>query len=203
MKTTGKFSVGAFGPVAALVCLLCASNVRGEVLFYAPFDGSLDAAISKGNGKGAFSPPPGRPEAKPVFVEGLRGKAIEIGSGCRVTYGARGNMNAQRGAIAFWAKRAGPKPEGRYTFQLGGWSNADKSWVMLYRWEWFDGVNMLHGKGGSGDIGLQLPGDGDDGQWHFFVFTWDGARRAATWTGRAAGEANGRTSPCRTPCPSG
>jgi hypothetical protein len=47
--------------------------------------------------------------------------------------------------------------------------------VQIYHWEWFAGVAVLHGKGGAGDVPpLHLPNDGDDGQWHFYAFTWDG-----------------------------
>ena len=126
-------------------------------------------------------------------------RRLQLSPGSSVTYEAKANMNAKRGTVTFWAKRASPKPEGRYTFQLGGWTNADNTWVWLYRWEWFDTVNILHGKGGTGDIGLQLSGDGDDGQWHFFAFTWDAPGHVATWMGRRAGRRSARTSPCSNP----
>lgn len=162
--------------VAVAFLILARPCLALEVLFHAPFDGSVDAKAAKGDPKGKFYPPQGKPDSQPVFTDGIVGKALDIGAGggCRVVYEAKDNLHNDRGSISFWARRTGPKPEGRYTFHLGGWSNTDGTWVFLYRWEWYSGVNMLHGRGGSGDIKLEVPGDGDDGNWHFFVFTWDG-----------------------------
>ncbi|MBM4033609.1 MAG: hypothetical protein FJ291_17740 [Planctomycetes bacterium] len=166
----------------ALSAALCLGGFARavEVLFYAPFDGGVDAKAAKGDPKGKFQAPRGKPDAQPVFGDGIAGKALDIGTGCRVDYAAGANVRSDRGSISFWTKRAGPRPEGRYTFNLGGWSNADGSWVLLYRWEWFSGVVMLHGRGSSGDAKLELPGDADDGNWHLIVFTWDG-ERARGW----------------------
>jgi len=162
--------------VCSLLMMIVGQAARGEVLFHVPFDDSVDAILARGEPRGQFQPPKSRPNAQPLFAEGITGKALDIGAGggCRVVYDARGNFRPERGSISFWVKRSGPKPQGRYTFHLGGWSNADGTWVFLYRWEWHAGVHMLHGRGGSGDIGLEVPGDGDDGNWHLFVFTWDG-----------------------------
>jgi len=156
---------------------ICASDVRAlETLFHVSFDDTVDAVAAKGDPKGKFAPPRDATDKTPQFADGIRGRALDIGLGAQVAYSSEGNVLDERGTITFWARRTGPKPEGRYTFRLGGWSNRDGAWVYLYRWEWYVGVHMLHGRGGSGDIGLGLPGDGDDGEWHFFAFTWDGTK---------------------------
>ena len=37
---------------------------------------------------------------------------------------------------------------------------------------------------GAGDVKLSLPGDGDDGRWHFYAFTWDGPKARGYFDGR-------------------
>ncbi|MBI2191372.1 MAG: hypothetical protein HYU36_05255 [Planctomycetes bacterium] len=168
-------TLSTLGWLAMLALTPWSSTAHGQkLLLHVPFDESLEARNAAGEPKGTFHPPAKSPDSQPRFLDGIVGKALDIGTGCRVDYAVAGNLQGDRGTVSFWAKRAGPKPEGRYTFHLGGWGNKDGSWVLLYRWEWHGSVNMLHGLGGSGDVGLQLPGDGDDGEWHFFAFTWDG-----------------------------
>lgn len=174
----------------ALLTLVPAGPACSEVLLHAAFDGDLKATTVGGEVVGKFEPPRDRPDAQPVFAEGVLGKALDIGTGCRVFFSTEGTLRNERGSISFWARRAGPRPEGRYTFHLGGWSNADGSWVLLYRWEWYTGVHMLHGRGGAGDIGLEVPGDGDDGNWHFFVFTWDGTHARGYLDGQTTSSAD-------------
>jgi hypothetical protein len=183
MSKSSAWQGAGIGLVTLLLSVLPAP-ARGELIFYAPFDGSLDATVCKGNGKALFGPPAKDRQARPVFAEGLKGKALQIGNGCRVTYKAAGNFDNQRGTLSFWGRRNGPKPDGRYTFLWAGWNNADRTWVQIYHWEWFAGVAMLHGKGGAGDVPpLHLPSDGDDGQWHFYAFTWDGPKARGYFDG--------------------
>ena len=176
--------LAAANGLAMLTLIVLPAQASGELIFYAPFDGHLDAATCKGNGEAMFVPPAKDRQARPVFAEGLQGKALEIGNGCRVIYKAAGNFVNQRGTLTFWARRSGPQPDGRYTFHLAGWNNADGTWVQIYHWQWFAGVTMLHGKGGAGDVPLHLPNDGDDGQWHFYAFTWDGPKARGYFDGR-------------------
>lgn len=164
------------GWLSSVAVVLALGSARGEVLLHIPLDGSLEPNTAREQGKVVFTPPAGQKQAKPEFAEGILGQALSIGSGCRVSYVAKANLRGDRGTLTFWARRIGPKPDQRYTFHLAGWNNADRTWVRVYRWQWHTGVNMLHGRGGSGDVGLQLPGDADDGAWHMFAFTWDGPK---------------------------
>jgi hypothetical protein len=170
---------GARGMGKALTAVLVGWSVgvctAAEVLFRASFEDRLEADLARGTAVAQFEAGSDK-AAGPVFADGIKGRALDSGSGCRVLYKAEGNVRNERGTLAFWSRRIGPQPEGRYTYHLAGWVNADGSWVYAYRWEWYATVHLLHGRGGSGDIGLGVPADGDDGEWHFYVFTWDGSK---------------------------
>lgn len=182
-----------------MACLFASGAYSETLLLHVPFDENVDAKVATGDSKGKFYPPTSKPESQPAFAEGIVGKALDIGGsgGCRVAYDVKENIKNERGSICFWAKRSGPKPEGRYTFHLGAWGNADGSWVLLYRWEWYAGVNMLHGRGGSGDEKVEVPGDGDDGNWHFFVFTWDGEHARGYIDGETSASADNAKFPAQ------
>src|ERR1044071_10435426 len=70
-----------------------------DLLLYAPFDGTLDAAIAAGDVKPLKSPP------QPQFVEGYRGKGLLVGGpDSDVTYATVGNLDMDAGAVAMWVK---------------------------------------------------------------------------------------------------
>lgn len=173
--------------------LVCASpGGSADRLFHVPFDGQIDAVTAGGDPQGRYVPPKDAPATSPVFAEGVHGQALDIGNLSRVIYRPDGNVLDDRGTITFWTRRMGPAPKERYTFHLFGWTNADHTWVYIYRWEWFSGLKVLHGKGGAGDIAVPAPGSADDGQWHLFAFTWDGTHARAYLDGQtdSAGERN-------------
>ena len=167
-----------------LVAFALPGVARAEVLFHVPFDGDLKPAAAKGEAAPRFTPAAGQPAA-PRFAPGIKGQAFDTGTGGRISYPTAGNFHDARGTLTFWVKRTGPEIKDRYTFHLVDWANADGTWVYVYRWEWHAGINVLHGKGGSGDIGVQLPGSADDGAWHFVTFTWEGTHVRGTLDGKS------------------
>jgi len=69
-----------------------------DVLFYTPFEDTLDAVVARGSGRAET--------AGPVkFARGLRGRGLCIGQkGCAVFYETAGNILPQRGSISIWVQ---------------------------------------------------------------------------------------------------
>jgi hypothetical protein len=175
----------------AVSLLLALPLAAAELLFHASFDDGIDARVARGSPTGSYSAAPGQPD-KPVFVPGICGRAVDFGSsGASVTFEGKENLRNDRGTVTFWARRIGPKPPEQgaghtYTYHLGGWRGEDANWVLFYRWEWYATLCFLHGVRGQSDVGIFLPIDGDDGEWHFYAFTWDGQVARAYVDGHSA-----------------
>jgi len=170
-----------------LLCIFISrhsSGISAELLFHAPFDEGIDASVAGGNPRGEPSPA-SIPANSFRFVEGISGRAIDLGSAKGgIFYQAEGNIHSDHGTVTLWARRLGPKPEPReggrtYTYHLFGWKGEEGHWLQLYRWEWHQTLWFLHGVRGVSDVGIPLPIDGDDGEWHFYALTWDGPHARA------------------------
>ena len=164
-----------------------AAQEEAELLFHAPFDGSVDAEVAAGEARGTLTQITGYSDQRsdePVFGDGIRGKALEIGQyGYRIEYDPAGNIDKERGTLMFWARRLGQQPDERYTYHYLRWEQGDGSWVMIYNWKWTP-LTAMHGHRGSGDIGVHFPGDrDDDGDWHQIALTWDDRRVRAFFDG--------------------
>ena len=83
------------------VVVLLAVAVRAiepsDVLFFAPFEGSADAAFCAGNGTAAVT-------GQPTFEAGLRGSAAVLGPDAVLTYELARNVSSDEGTIAMWVK---------------------------------------------------------------------------------------------------
>ena len=89
--------------LVGLVLVLISSSARlavgedAKLLFYAPFDGSAQAKIARG-------------EAQPLkasgisFVPGVQGQAALVDEKDRLAYSSAGNLTKDRGSFAFWIK---------------------------------------------------------------------------------------------------
>lgn len=70
----------------------------GSLVFYAPFEGSADAAKSGGSRQPVL-----QKELK--FVEGKFGKGVEMSGKAQLYYSGDRNIDISEGTIAFWGKR--------------------------------------------------------------------------------------------------
>jgi hypothetical protein len=88
-------------PAVLLALLMAGVSVAltpEDCTFYAPFDGSFDAAQAAGSPKATV-------QGAIKFVEGLRGQGILVGGpDTRVTYETKGNMDLEAGTVAVWVK---------------------------------------------------------------------------------------------------
>ncbi|MBM4038341.1 MAG: hypothetical protein FJ290_07495 [Planctomycetes bacterium] len=126
------------GEKIGLRCLLLAVALSSgqaahavEVLFYAPFDGSVDAKAAKGDPKGKFTPQRGKPDAQPVFSDGIAGKAVTSGGPYVVTTACPLKVPE----YVYWGDEWSPSRTGRRAEGgIGQCSVAAASWRDFFLW---------------------------------------------------------------------
>src|ERR1043166_1183801 len=141
MKPRTNRSLSGIGFLTWIMVFILCSTARTEaltekdLLFYAPFDGTLDAAVAAGDPKPLKSPP------QPQFVEGDRGKGLLVGGpDSDVTYATLGNLDMEGGAGAMWVKPVDWSKDsyGRFFFRVGEANDAggpgEGNFVWLYKY---------------------------------------------------------------------
>ncbi len=151
-----------------------------DLLLYAPFDRSADAAIARGSAQNQGA-------TGLAFVDGVRGQAVVLSDDCR--YEVAGNFGAQEGTIGVWLRPhwQGSDPTARTLFCLYGRRDLAHSWA-VNRWTIdcsagrcrFTVFSATAGK----TFSVAAPiGDWEPGKWHHVAATWHGIG-----TGRPDGE---------------
>ena len=74
-----------------------ASAETGGLIFYLPFENSINAEIAGGSGDG-------QSKGGISFVEGYRDKGIKLSPGAKLSYQNQNNFNLKAGTIMFWFK---------------------------------------------------------------------------------------------------
>ncbi|MEN6645572.1 MAG: LamG-like jellyroll fold domain-containing protein [Armatimonadia bacterium] len=139
-----------------------------DLLLYAPFDGSGDAAVAGGDG---------RQRDLLSFVEGLRGQAVSLSSDCQ--YGVKGNFRAESGTIALWVRPHwnGTDATNRYLFCLYGQRGLPHSYaVNRYNLDCGGGTMRftIFTRDEGKTVGVASPIKAwRAGQWHHLAVTWD------------------------------
>jgi len=157
-----------------------AAKAKPELLFHAPFDGSAEAAFAKG------ASAPVR-EANLEYAPGRSGQAVRLSSTLQslLAYGAAGNLNPERGTVAFWFRHEWPEKKRLGFRDADGkdcWrgilhapaENGHPGDGSLFLWWW---RNRLRAERGDLD-GRYSPFDQcaiaeNPGVWHHYVLTWD------------------------------
>jgi len=131
MKSMRHF-VSMCGTSAAVVSAMAFSSVvhaepdRG-LLFYAGFEGTLDAAFSRGDGRAVLA------KGRPGLVEGVRGRAVRCGvADGNLAYPVEKNLNPAEGTIEMWFSPAdwdGADHEFHVFFRA-----VDPGWLQLYKY---------------------------------------------------------------------
>ena len=103
-----KGPIELFGATYALSSELPAAAgkrtiVEPQLLFYAPFDGTADAAFAKGSSKPVLA-------RGLAYEEGKRGKAVRLTAAARsaLDYVAANNLVQERGTVSLWFRREWP-----------------------------------------------------------------------------------------------
>ena len=105
---------------------------KAELIFYAPFDGTADAAFAAGE----KTPLEAR---NPTFIEGVRGQAAEFTSENKafLNYALEKNLDPERGSISVWLKR-NPSDAGWRTMLSMPWEQATRigsGAIWFWLWE--------------------------------------------------------------------
>lgn len=161
----------------AIVSILALGMVaRGQqaapdegLLFHAAFDGSAEATFAKGAGTPLAA-------VGLEFVPGIRGQAVKVPPGATLGYATEGNLNPDRGTVAFWLQRPVLTPEeletlrtvwrARYLFggktKQGGMVNVRLGFADFL-------VAELAGR----KLSSSVYGTWEAGTWHHVAVTWD------------------------------
>ncbi len=94
------FRKATFGSIEEIPVKGAKRSYQSELVFYQPFDGTLEAAFAKGDAKPVV--------AKNVdFAEGVKGMAARFTRELRssLAYATKGNLDSRRGTVSFWLKR--------------------------------------------------------------------------------------------------
>ncbi|MCE5237679.1 LamG domain-containing protein [bacterium] len=151
----------------AVLCCLCLATAlawpldQGDVLFYAPFDGTVTPALAVGD----KTP---RTAGQPTFQSGKHGQAVvcqdkQFG----LSYAAPGNLNPQHGSLSLWvapvAWRHGDGRNHNFMVLRGEPSYLLYTYISLPTY-------FLQLEGGNPRVGTEV--DWQPGEWHHLVATW-------------------------------
>ncbi len=145
--------------------------VGGDVLFYAPMDGSVHAAAAGGRRHAL------RISRQPDFAEGHHGQAALLGEDADgrywVDYASEGNIDYDGGTLSMWVKPvgwSGADPGFRFFFIV---RDPDRIRFYLYKFT-TGGLTAIAGNGVNGEwahISHDIS-DWQDGQWVHLAMTW-------------------------------
>ncbi len=137
-----------------------------DILFYAPYDGQLDAAQAAGDrtatAKGEFR-----------FVEGKHGQGLLCGAeGTSLEYRTAGNISPIEGSLAVWVKPVGWSGEDSlFHIWFDTWGAGGRLLCYIY---YAEHRNKLYVLGPEKQLSCANADASDwkDGEWHHLVGTW-------------------------------
>lgn len=155
--------------MAMVLAVLSAQGQESGLLFQASFDGSVEATYAQG----AATP---LTATNVQFVPGVRGQAVKLPPGAVLGYATTGNLNPDRGTVAFWLQRPVLSAEELATLR--------KVWRARYL---FGGMTknggMVNIRLGFADflvtelagrkLSSSIYGTWEAGTWHHVAVTWD------------------------------
>jgi hypothetical protein len=141
-----------------------------DLLLYAPFDGSSDAAIAEGSARQMGSAALG-------FADGIRGRSVHLSDDCR--FATAGNFRPEEGTVAVWLRSSwdAADPASHYVFCLYGDRALSESW-RLNRWSVYlvgGQLNMVVWDSAGRSQGIATKGlRWTPNEWHHVAATWRG-----------------------------
>ena len=148
---------------------------ESDVLFFAPFEGKVEAAISRGD-------PAASTAGAQRFGEGVRGKAIAVDPQAVLSYMFKDNCIPDEGTVAMWVKpewnSADEKFHHLFRASTGHFRGKSLNTIMVY--EYIQGERLQfytsNGQETSPQEGRSLafvdPLSWKAGQWHHVAATW-------------------------------
>jgi len=152
-----------------ILCVSAYGLDETDLLFYAPFEGSIEAKIGKGG-----PAPVKQPEKPPRFVKGLYGKAVVVGKKNEFfAYPFKGNVPEVEGTMSFWVSpvewqtKATELP---FTWLLG---IKDPTHYLGFRYHSKYGQPFFIWANGGPLEGIYMGFGPQKGHWHNFVTTYN------------------------------
>lgn len=140
-------------------------------LFYAPFDGSLNATEARGERTGT-------PEGKPAFVAGHQGQALEVGDrdgSAGVVFPTAGNVNAERGTVSLWVCPVNWQAKDGLNHLFFRFNVGEHGFFLLYKYSsaaWGLAFLVDPDEGPMAKLPVYKPVDWQPGEWHHLAITW-------------------------------
>ncbi len=194
-----EFYGAKYAPSAELPPVRAKAQVKPELIFHAPFDGTADAAFARGDVK------PCRAQGL-SYADGVRGSAVRLctASNSVLEYLAKDNLVQVRGTVSLWFKREWPD-DGRRKDGGEIWrtlfANPEPPEVrigsgQLWFWCWSD--RLRADRGDCGDSYAVLPASVVDREWNHLAVTWDEDGVRLFVNGRDRSGVGGSESPMQT-----
>ncbi len=137
-------------------------------IFYAPFEGSLDATEARGDKTGEAI-------GKPEFAEGRRGQGLVVGA-AGASYATRDNWSLERGSLALWVKPLNWRGDDSHYHKLFDVKLGRKGRFLLYKYKsttWGLTCFLDPGEDPRGKIYFyRRINDWRPGQWRHVAWTW-------------------------------
>ncbi len=155
----------------------------GEIIFYAPFDGTADPEklVTGGfrfNKKGVDT----------KFVEGVKGKAVVVGKETYIAYPVTGNLPINQGSISLLVKPMGWNgADALYHFLVCAQTETD-GWLLLYKIP-EKKTSFLGGTKTNYSFAAADSNSWKDGEWQHFCAVWDKGDATIYVNGSLAGHA--------------
>jgi len=149
------------------------AKVSADVLFYAPLDGTVNAAAAQGERRALKAP------KTLTYTTGHRGQAALLGADAQrrywVDYVTEGNIDLETGTLSMWIQPQGWDGDAkgfRYFFMI-----RDEALAKFYLYRFLEAnLTVLAGNGIEGQWGaISEPTTGwQNGEWRHLALTWHG-----------------------------
>ncbi len=149
---------------------LAASALADDVIFYAPFDGSPDAATAAGDKQAVYA-------KAPAYCQGIKGQALAMQFES-IAYATKGNILVDQGTLTCWLKPTASWQKSKdynWFFTAGEWKKSGLIYL-YYCGDPINGPRFMLGKSSEANWGINAPKmEWTVDQWHFFACTWTAA----------------------------
>ncbi len=161
--------------LALLLTLPAMAVETGDVLFFAPFEGSLDGRVAGGA-------PEAMTTSEVTLVEGVRGQAAQIAADAVLEYAFDGNALPDQGTVMLWFRPQWPADDGQFHYlfraSTGNYEGKALNAVQLYkygRWArlmFYTSNGEKTGPQQGRTMAYRNDMDWEPGTWHHVAATW-------------------------------
>jgi hypothetical protein len=163
--------------IISLACIISGAVAveDADVLFFAPFEDTTDAAVSRGA-------PAATPTGEPRFDEGVRGRAVVLDADSLLSYVFAGNVVPSEGTIMMWFKPEWPADDDLFHRLFYATTGNDRgkalNSILLYKYgRWsrlmlYTADGQLNGPQAGRSMAYRNEMVWEPGTWHHVAATW-------------------------------